>query len=228
MLLSSLLIVSLLCTLGVESQPSYSCLPASAVLPTDHVCWNIYTRDTSVMVPNPQQTHFMHRNPPNDLKDIQAAVNESRNEILLQICVFSSPDYCSNKILTLICLFYFPTCRYGENGLLPPVFPCHSLCKEVTAPESECSRRVNNYWGPIYKGCNYTYYSGGDSLNEDGGFRPVYYKEYDCANRTHAFKNEIVTSVPSVATPSVKPIITASPITTCTCCTDVDSKLPEG
>ena len=204
------LLIALLCTLGVKSQPSYSCLPASAVLPTDHVCRDIYTNDTIIMVPNPEQTHFFRRNAPTDLKDIQTAVNESCKEIQRQIVAFSSPDYCSNKILTLLCFFFFPICGYGENGLAPPVFPCLSLCKEVTAPESNCSRRVNNYWGPIYKGCNYTYYSGGDSSNPNGGFRQVYKESSYCANGTHAL------------------LTTAPPITTCACCTDLDSKFPEG
>ena len=217
MLLSSLLIY-LLYTLGVESQPSYFCLPACEVLPTDHVCWNIFDKNTSVMVPNPEQTRSFGRNPPTDPKDIGVAVNESSNEILRQISAFSYPDYCSNKILTLVCLFYFPTCGYGENGLLPPVFPCLSVCEEVTAPESECSRRINNIWGPVYKGCNYTYYSGGDAYNKEGGFRQVYKESSSnsssessyCANGMHAL------------------LTTAPPITTCACCTDLDSKFPAG
>ena len=191
-MLLSYLLISLLCTLGVKSnQPSYFCYPIASVLPPDHDCWKIFNNETMVMVPGPEQTNVFLRNVPNDPKEIRSVLDASISASQQQIGLLSNPDYCSKKILTLICLFYFPTCGYDSEGdLLPPFFPCLSVCEEVTAPKSECSRRINSTWGPYYNGCNYQYFSGGDSINKDGGYRDVY-RDSSCADGTHACKNEL-------------------------------------
>ena len=66
-------------------------------------------------------------------------------------------------------------------------------------------------WAPYYNGCNYQYFSGGDSINGAGGHREVYRDSF-CTEGRHALKRELVTSTTLLATSTV----------------DMDSELPEG
>ena len=97
------------------------------------------------------------------------------------VVLLTSKDQCSNKIGTLLCFFYFPSCnivQIGSMNLTFTTFPCRSLCEEVTALDSECSRIIPNHtWGPYFQGCNLTY-------GVNGQTRQVYSEER-CINATH-------------------------------------------
>ena len=202
-------------------QPSYFCYPVSEVLPKDHACRVAFPNLTSVMIPSPEQTLLHERNPPVQELEIQAAINESIQALNQEIGLLSYPDYCSNRILTLLCFYYFPTCSTSLlNGLLDPVFPCRSLCEELTAPESECSKSIDSHWGPRYKNCSATYWSG-----TTGGELPVYGYWNDtakCASGTHLLKSEIASTTAAATETTTEEVTTEAP------CADLGAKLPSG
>lgn len=207
------LLLSILC-LGATSklfsysqscQSSYFCYPAEKALPANHVCRTSFPNQTSIMVPSPRQTHHMGRNIPakSEHMVIESIIAVSLKAIATEIAGVSYPDYCSNKILTLLCFFYFPTCFTSDNEaktLYPPIFPCRQLCEELTAEDTECTKKVKQHlprWGPLYDHCNYTYFNGLTGKEE-----PVYAHWNDtgkCVSGSHPGK-----------------------------CVGLDSKLPEG
>ena len=176
-LAASLLEVSL--SIPMPPEDEFTCIPAN--FPSEHVCGTLFPNLTSIMSPNPNQingrqnTLFSGFSP-------ELYFNNSLAEFENFRSLLTGKDQCSNKIATLLCFFYFPSCSevgYGSEKKRYTVFPCRTLCEEVTALDSECTRTIPKTWGPFFQGCNYTY-----GEDENGHTRQVY-SEKSCANGTH-------------------------------------------
>ena len=167
--------------ISVSPEDDFMCIQPR--FPKNHICSTLFPNLTSVMAPNPSQINerrngfLTNLNPRQHFEDSLVQFEQLER---LFLSTFAG-DTCSDKIATLLCFFYFPSCNEVELGNSTPkftAFPCRSLCEEVTAIDSECTKRfTGSTWGPHFLGCNYTY--GGDS------YRKQVYTEKNCVNSTH-------------------------------------------
>ena len=156
----------------ISSEDEFMCIPAN--FPKNHVCRTLFPNHTRVMAPNSFQINerrngfFYSRTPEQHLSATMVEFEKVLRHLTEKV-------QCSDKIATLLCFFYFPSCtdvQIGSKDLKFTAFPCRSLCEEVTALDSDS-------WGPYFQGCNYTY---GEDMN--GHTRQVYTEEH-CVNETH-------------------------------------------
>ena len=165
-------------------QSEFMCMEEK--FPENHVCKTLFPRHSSIMVPNPDQ---ILNNGILRLNSLEDYFNASLDEFKKVSSLLTSRYQCSNKIATLLCFFYFPSCSIAEINSKKEIFtafPCRSLCKEVTALDSECTRIIpNNKWGPFFQGCNFTY--GNDMT---GQARQVY-SDKQCVNATHLSYHQV-------------------------------------
>ena len=156
-------------------EDDFACIPAA--FPADHVCKTLFPNLTSIMAPSPSQIIGGPNTFNPELSFSNSLKNFSEWKNLL-----TGEDQCSNKIATLLCFFFFPSCtevRSDSGSQKYVAFPCQSLCQEVTALGSQCTSMLPKSWGPYFLGCNYTY---GTDIN--GHTRNVY-TEDTCVNQTH-------------------------------------------
>lgn len=161
--------VACLVSTSKYSQPSYYCFPVEA-LPSDNICRRMFRGQTSIMVVSPKQSKCYRRDIPNSQEEIKKAITMSTQQIISQLGLLIYPDYCSNKMLTLLCFFYFPTYVQVQQRNRTPSktrIPLPSAVRRNHGSRPrECSRRVRSFWGPFCNGCNCTYSSDETGANE--------------------------------------------------------------
>lgn len=91
----------------------------------------------TTMSPNPRQTDLTLASP--DLYIADAALEFSHFTRLLD-------SGCSDKLGTLLCFLYFPFCSIiPDSAAQEVVFPCRSVCEEVTNVNSKCTEEMKKY-----------------------------------------------------------------------------------
>ena len=184
-----------------------SCLPTSlpaSSFPPDHVCKRLFSGTTRITVPNPLSAG-MGGTPEEWFKQALLAFDPF-NAAFLNAALLNENQFCSDKIYTLLCFFYFPIC--AEDDRFPggvSVFPCKDVCTEITREDSNCTRQLkqaqekhgkefekeeNRGWSH-FKHCNYTYKS-------DSSTTVAVFNSSICVNNRHQ------TTLPT----NVKPIVT--------------------
>lgn len=103
-------------------------------LPKDHICRTLFSGVPGYAVPYPKLLQEGV-----DATNVFNVFQTAMTEFDSYNFVFQKGNFCSDKIYTLLCFYFFPIYVSPSS---PPILPCNDVCEEVTKAGSNCTQAL--------------------------------------------------------------------------------------